>query len=554
MPKVRKGPPETRSTTIRPNYDITNLAPTPINISQLKPLLLKYPNVEARTILIDGFEKGFRVKYNGVRSARHSLNLKSVRENIELAKTKLAQEVELGRVAGPFIHPPMENFQVSPLGLVPKKKAGEFRLIHHLSHPPGSSINDFISDDDARVTYSRFDTAVEVMRDLGQGALLAKLDIKSAFRLLPIHPDDFELLGIFLDGYYFSEKCLPMGLARSCQLFEYFSTFLEWQLKQQMLPSRCYVTHYLDDFLIQAPPGSTLCQQTMHCFTLLCQKLGIPLAHEKTEGPVCKLTFLGLELDSVSQIVKIPEDKVVALKGLIHDLLQVKKATLKDVQKVIGTMQFACRALIPGRTFMRRLIGLTSGVKRPHHHIRITREAKLDLEMWLTFLDTFNGISSMLDKQWSFNSDINLYTDASGSIGFAAYFDGRWIQASWGEHFKGERISNNISFLELFPICVAVAVWGQELASKKIVFHCDNQGIVEVLNKQTAKCKRIMSLLRFLVLKCLHVNILFRAQHIPGQKNSISDALSRFQMARFRQLAPTAEQRATPFPAYLWKL
>ena len=206
------------------------------------------------------------------------------------------------------------------------------------------------------------------MRDLGQGALLAKLDIKLAFRLLPIHPDDFELLGIFLDGFYFSDKSLPMGLSRSCQLFEYFSTFLEWQSKQQMLPSHCYATHYLDDFLIQGPPGNILCQDTMDCFTTLCQNLGIPLAHDKTEGPVCKLVFLGLELDSVSQIVKIPEDKVVALKGLICDLLKVNKATLKDIQKVIGTMQFACRALIPGRTFMRRLIGLTSGVKRPHQH------------------------------------------------------------------------------------------------------------------------------------------------------------------------------------------
>ena len=119
---------------------------------------------------------------------------------------------------------------------------------------------------------------------------------------------------------------------------------------------------------------------------------------------------------------------------------------------------------------MRRLIGLTLGVKSPHHHIRITRQAKLALEMWLTFLDTFNGILSMLDKQWSFNSDINLYTDASGSVGFAAYFDGRWIQASWGEHYQDERTSNNISFLELFPIFVAIAVWGHELAWKKIVF------------------------------------------------------------------------------------
>ena len=54
--------------------------------------------------------------------------------------------------------------------------------------------------------------------------------------------------------------------------------------------------------------------------------------------------------------------------------------------------------------------------------------------------------------------------------------------------------------------------------------------------------------------KCLRVNILFRAQHIPGHENSISDALSRFQMARFLQLDPGAEQQATPFPAYLWKL
>ena len=127
--KVRKGFKETRQTMFRPNHDISSLAPTPIKVSQLKQLLLKYPNVEARSILIDGFERGFRVKYSGVRRARHSLNLKSVRENIELAKEKLAQEVELGRVAGPFTHPPFEHFQVSPLGLVPKKKPGEYRLI-----------------------------------------------------------------------------------------------------------------------------------------------------------------------------------------------------------------------------------------------------------------------------------------------------------------------------------------------------------------------------------------------------------------------------------------
>ena len=51
--KVRKRLKETRQTMFRPNHDISNLAPPPIKVSKLKQLLLKYPNVEARSILID---------------------------------------------------------------------------------------------------------------------------------------------------------------------------------------------------------------------------------------------------------------------------------------------------------------------------------------------------------------------------------------------------------------------------------------------------------------------------------------------------------------------
>lgn len=534
------------------NPDIVHLAPTPVNLGCLEQFLFHYPKVDERNMLLEGFRYGFRVKYNGPRRAKQAKNLKSIGENFEIACQKVAKEVELGRVAGPFTKPPFPNLQVSPLGLVPKKSPGEYRLIHHLSHPHGRSINDFISEEDSTVHYTRFDTAVNFMRDLGQGALLGKLDVKGAFRILPISPRDFELLGFRLDGCYFVDKCLPMGLSRSCQLFEAFSTFLEWQLRKMVQGS--YVTHYLDDFLILGPPGNTLCRRTMGAFMSLCDSLGIPLADEKTEGPVSTLVFLGLELNSEAQTVKVPENKVTGLKELINCLLSKKKATLKEVQQVIGTMQFACRAVVPGRTFMRRLIGLTSGVKRPHHYIRVTQEAKRDLEMWLCFLDQFNGVSSMLDKQWLFNSDINLFTDASGSWGFAAYFDGRFIHSPWGPHFAEERQSNNISFLELFPICVAMEVWGEELRSKKIIFHCDNLGIVEVLNKQTAKCTRIMSLLRALVLQCLRHNIIFRAEHVPGKRNSIADALSRFQMTRFRQLAPEADAQGTPFPARLWQL
>ena len=79
--------------------------------------------------------------------------------------------------------------------LIPKKEVGAYRIIHHLSHPPGSSINDFIDEVDSTVQYTSFNTAIEIMANLGKGAMLGKADIKSAFRLLPMHPDDYELLG-----------------------------------------------------------------------------------------------------------------------------------------------------------------------------------------------------------------------------------------------------------------------------------------------------------------------------------------------------------------------
>ena len=58
--------------------------------------------------------------------------------------------------------------------------------------------------------------------------MLAKKDITSAFRLLPIYPGDFDRMGIHVDGNYFVDKCFPMGCSISCMLFESFSRFIEW--------------------------------------------------------------------------------------------------------------------------------------------------------------------------------------------------------------------------------------------------------------------------------------------------------------------------------------
>lgn len=126
---------------------------TPVNASMLCSYLLDY-TPHLRQYLIEGFSGGFRLHFHGERNSRCSPNLASALEQPEVMTTKLTKEWSAGRIAGPFSAPPFVNFVTSPLGVVPKKNPGNFRIIHHLSYPEGKSVNDFIPDDKSTVHYA----------------------------------------------------------------------------------------------------------------------------------------------------------------------------------------------------------------------------------------------------------------------------------------------------------------------------------------------------------------------------------------------------------------
>jgi len=99
---------------------------------------------------------------------------------------------------------------------------------------------------------------------------------------------------------------------------------------------------------------------------------------------------------------------------------------------------------------------------------------------------------------------------------------------------------------------MAMAVWAPSLASQSLLFHCDNQSVVRILTFGSSKCRHIMSLVRYLFFICAKFNIVLKAVHIPGILNSASDALSRLQVHRFRNLMPDADPMPTPvFPLNL---
>ena len=230
----------------------------------------------------------------------------------------------------------------------------------------------------------------------------------------------------------------------------------------------------------------------------------------------------------IKMVVRIPLTKVTEIIEKIRLVKLKEKVTLRTMQSLIGILQFACRAIVPGRPFCRRLINSTCGLTCPHHHLRITKSMKQDLNMWLTFFQDFNGVSVFHDRFWTTSSDVELFSDSAASCGFGLYFAGKWAYAALPEDWRESGLTNNISVLEFFPILVALYIWGEHLRNKKVLFHSDNVAVVQAINSATSKSDQLMTLLRAFTLKCLKLNIACKAEHIPGVRNVITDSLSRF--------------------------
>ena len=517
---------------------------TPINSSVLSIWLTGYPLCDVQ-YLIDGFSHGFSLMFKGTPFSSFSPNHPSARNNHTTLSELIAKELSLGRIAGPFSSPPLHPFVVSPLGLVPKKGSDKFRVIHDLSFPTNASVNSGINPLDATVSYETLDNVIQLVQLLGAGALISKVDIEAAFRIIPVKPCDRYLLGFSMQGAYYFDKCLPMGCRTSCAIFERFSCALQW-IARNKLHIR-YTTHILDDFIFLGPPGSNMTRQALSSFLDFCQQCNIPIKKEKTVLPSSCVTCHGIEVDTLRMQARLPKDKLDRARALLLNLRNKRRVKLKELQSLLGFLNFACKVVVPGRPFLRRLINLTIGITKPHYHIPLCVQAKADIEAWLIFLTTFNGISLFLEPDLQDSDHLKLFTDASGSIGFAAVFGHHWFADEWPPAWN----NHHITFKEMFPITLILEIWGPLLSRKRILLHSDNAAVVQIVNKQTCKDADTMSLVRRLVVAALKFNIQFKAKHIPGFTNVVADHLSRFSFQEARAVAPWLSNVPTPIPRHL---
>ena len=516
--------------------------------------LRTHPDADFVTDLLHDIEFGVRVGYQPATRAFQTYdNHLSARTNPGPVALEIERELDLNRKVGPFLAPPFQHFTGSPLGAIPKKHSApvKWRIIHDLSWPAGLSINDGIPKNLFSCNYDSLDRAITLLKHFGPGALMSKLDLSDAFRHVLVHDGDWELLGstwpVEIDGTvvtgYFFDTFLPFGLRSSPALFLKFVDGLKFVMSSK---GASPIWNYLDDFWTCGPPSpAPHCQNSLGVMLKTCDELGFKTNPEKTVPPNTNLILLGIELDSIAQESRIDQVRLTETLHMLDKWSSRKHCTKRQLQSLIGKLQFICSVCRPGRTFLRRMIDLLTKVTHPSHRIRLTVAFRKDIHWWQTFLTSWNGRSFFHEDEWLSSSSLELFTDASHAA-FGAYFAGEWFSCSFTDH--GIPLSRSITFKELYAITAAVSTWAPSLASRNVLFHCDNQSVVHILSSGTSRCTHIMSMLRYLFYVCASHNILLRAVHIPGVTNCFADCLSRLQVTKFHRLCPTASKHPTSVP------
>ena len=165
----------------------------------------------------------------------------------EVITRYLENEVTPGRMIRPFQS--SSAWQINLVGIVLKGHThGKRRMITNLSHLPAANVSDRINWQLCTLSCI---TVEQVAATLGGGALLAKVDIKSTYTLVPIHPADKPLLAIQLKEGMYVDAMLPFGLHSMPKISTAIADYLQWTVRQRGVE---LVKHYLDNFALMGGP------------------------------------------------------------------------------------------------------------------------------------------------------------------------------------------------------------------------------------------------------------------------------------------------------------
>ncbi len=363
----------------------------------------------------------------------------------------------------------------------------------------------------------------------------AVIDLKDAYFHVSILPRHRPFLRFAFEGRAYQYKVLPFGLSLSPRVFTKVAEAALVPLKEQGVR----ILNYLDDWLILAQSQDQLCEHRDMVLSHLSQ-LGLQVNWEKSKlSPVQRISFLGMELDSVSQTARLTQERAQSVLNCLNTFKNRTAAPLKQFQRLLGHMAAAAAVTPLGLLHMRPLQhwlhgrvprwAWQSGTLR----VQVTPACRQTFTPWsdLSFLRAGVPLEQV-------SRHAVVYTDASAK-GWGATFNGHAVSGVW----TGPQLHWHINCLELLAVHLALNRLKRRLRGEHVLVRTDNTATVAYINRQGGlRSRRMSQLARHLLLwSRKHLRSL-RAIHIPGLLNRTADELSRAALPGEWRLHPQTVQ------------
>ena len=312
-------------------------------------------------------------------------------------------------------------------------------------------------------------------------------------------------------------------------------------------PSLCHggggpgqIVRYVDDFLVVATSAPE-CQAALDSMLQVCADAGFSVQPSKVTPPSTTTEFLGILIDTVKQELRISKQRLQEIAGEVGLWLARKKITKRQLLSLVGKFSFAARVVRTGKAFISRLLHLAKSAKGLHHYVKLTPEARADLQWWYDCISSHNGVAYFAPS-WTHNVT-HIFTDASG-LGMGAMYESQWFGLSYTSSLA-PLVNRSINWREFHVAVTALATWARELEGKSVVFHIDNTVVCSILNSLYSLVQELMFFTRAWCLLIERFSITAAVVYINTDVNKDADDLSRLKFDDFHNRNPSANSYMT---------
>ena len=466
---------------------------------------------------------GWPLNHDGRQVSQTYCNHRSAAAFPDQVDAYIRKEWKLGCLLGPFITPPWSQLvAISPMSTREKKGSSKRRILMDLSWPRnGKAVNDGIAKDSylnqpVLVQYPTVDKLCRRAAELQFNCMGYKRDLDRAFKQLLVDYFDWPLQGIFHNQLVFFDKTAIMGSRTGPLMCQKTSSFV----RHVMENIGYFLANYVDDFMgIESP---VKVHQAYVTLQNLLRDMRIQESLEKAVPPAFIVEFLGVLFNFLEMTISVTPDRMRELMKELSIWKDKLFYSRKELESLLGKLQFVSNCVRPGRVMMLRLRDQLPDSKGRRN--QLTSDMIQDIRWWETFMSFYNGTSIMWMEQMT-TADALVATDACltgiGATGPGAYFAAR-IPERWRN-----KPDLNIAHYEMLAVIVAMKVWKRQLQGIRFVINCDNQVVVSVIQSGLTRDKCMAQLLRELTFICATGEFELVPRYIRSRDNRLPDLLSR---------------------------